>query len=78
MSWNHRILAHDLGVDIEFQIHEVYYDENGVPYGYTQKPIPVCSDTIKGIKWTLRRMLESTKKPILWAGDKFPNEYEIK
>ena len=78
MSWNHRILAHDLGVDTYFQIHEVYYDENGVPYGYTQDPIHVCADTIKGIKLTLRRMLESTKKPILWAGDKFPNEYETK
>ena len=78
MGWNHRILAHKHKDEVYLQIHEVYYDENGKPYGYTENPISIGSETIKGITWQLNRMIECRKKPILWAGDDFPNECKIK
>ena len=77
MGWNHRILAHECKGEVYLQIHEVYYDEEGKPNSYTE-PIPVGSETVKGITWTLNKMLECRAKPILWAGEKFPKEYKIK
>jgi len=78
MGWNHRILAHEFKGEIFLQIHEVYYNENGIPDSYTERAISVGSETIKGITWTLNKMLECRNKPILWAGDKFPCECKIK
>ena len=74
MGWNHRILAHEHNGEVYLQIHEVYYNEEGKPNGYTENPISVGSETVKGITWTLNKMLECRTKPILWAGEKFPNE----
>jgi len=68
MSWNYRILAHENNGEIFFQLHEVYYKEE-IPNGYTANPITVGSETLKGIKWTLNKMQEAAKKPILWAGE---------
>lgn len=75
--WNHRILAHDINGEIEFRIHEVYYDKNGTPNGYTMKDDLVYGDSLKSITWTLNKMLKCCKKPILCAGDKFPQEYNV-
>ncbi len=76
MGWNHRILAkkYESG-EIEFQIHEVYYDIKGKPNGYTANPIAIIGDSLSDIKWTLNKMIECCDKPILWFGDDFPNEY---
>lgn len=76
--WNYRVLAFEQNGETYFQVHEVYYDENDKPNGYTQNPISVGSETIEGINWTLNEMLECLSKPILWAGYKFPNEYKPK
>ncbi len=76
MGWNHRILAHEHKGEIYLQIHEVHYDADGNPKNYSINPVPVASESIKGITWTLYKMLKCRKKPILWAGDKFPNEYK--
>jgi hypothetical protein len=75
MGWNHRILAHKQeDGSVYLSIHEVYYT-NGIPDSYTLNPITIGSEDLKGIKWTLNRMKECLKKPILWAGESFPNEY---
>lgn len=78
MGWNHRILAHEHNGEVYLQIHEVYYNEEGKPNGYTENPISVGSETVKGITWTLNKMLECRTKPILLAGEKFPKECKIK
>ena len=75
MGWNHRVLAHKYQEEVYLQIHEVLYDENGIPNGYTAEPITIAAEDIKGIRWTLNKMKECLKKPILWAGDDFPKEY---
>lgn len=75
--WNHRILAKTYQEEVYLQMYEVYYDKDGKPDGYTANPVTIGSETLKGIKWTLARMKEATKKPILWADEgKFPQEYE--
>lgn len=74
MGWNHRILAHKDGDDWCFQIHEVYYDEQGNPNSYTSNPVGVSAESIEGINWTLDKMKECTNKPILSA-ENFPKEW---
>jgi len=73
MSWNHRILAHKDGDGMYFQIHEVYYDKDGKPDGYTANSVSVGAESLDGINWVLDKMKECTNKPILLADD-FPNE----
>ena len=55
MSWNHRILAHKDGDEVYFQIHEVYYDEDGKPISYTTDGANVGSESLDGIKWVLNK-----------------------
>jgi hypothetical protein len=74
MSWNHRILAHKDGDEVYFEIHEVYYDEDGKPISYTADGANVGSESLDGIKRVLDKMKECVNKPILSADD-FPNEY---
>lgn len=78
MNWNHRLLAHQSpNGEVYLHIHEVYYDENGKPNGYTEDPVSVGGETVREITWVLNRMKECRKKPILWAGEKFPSEYVL-
>jgi len=74
MGWNHRVLAHDCGDEMYFQIHEVLYTDD-IPDGYTEKGISVGGESISSLKWTLNKMKKCLSKPILWAGDRFPEEY---
>jgi hypothetical protein len=75
--WNYRILAHETDGRVYLRIHEVYYDKNGVPDGYTGEAVSVGAETLKDITWTLNKMLESRSKPILWAGERFPDECKV-
>ena len=75
-SWNHRVLAHEYKDEVVFQIHEVYYNEEGKPNGSTKDGVIVVGESKKDIAWTLNKMKECLKDPILWAGDRFPEEYK--
>lgn len=74
-NWNYRLMAHESDNDFHIEIHEVYYDEKDKPISYTEKGRSVIGDDLESIKWTLDKMKESLNKPILYYGDKFPNEY---
>ena len=79
--FNHRVLAREYeirgGIEVCFAIHEVYY-KNGKPINYTENAVTVDAyddEGIEGLRATLDRMLKCLDNPILWAGDKFPQEY---
>lgn len=78
MSWNYRALAHEYNGEVCLKIHEVYYNKDGVPDGYTANPITLQGETLKEINWKLNKIKEALKKPPLWEGDKFPNEFKLK
>lgn len=77
MSWNHRVLAHESKGEVYYQVHEVYYDDNGKPNGYTANPITISGDDIESIKWQLEHISKCLEKPIL-SLKYFPNEYTKK
>lgn len=72
-TWNYRVLAHEFKGELFFQIHEVYYDKNGNPDGYSENASPVGSESVKEINTVLKQMKCAVKKPVLWAGKKFPS-----
>ena len=65
MSWNYRVIKTKDGEDDFYQIHEVYYSENGKINGYTSKGATVGGNSIKEIKWVLEQMLEAINKEII-------------
>lgn len=76
MGWNHRIMAHEHEGEIYLEVHDVYYNDAGVPNACTDKGITVGADTMEGIQWVLEKIEECASKPILWYGEKFPEEYK--
>lgn len=76
-GWNHRVLVHFHNNEPYFKIHDVYYGVDGVPNSYGAEAETISCETIKGMRWTLNKMKECLKKPILMAGDEFPKEYII-
>jgi len=76
MKWNYRILAHEQNNEIYLQIHRVHYNESLLPYNYSELPCSIGGDDVDELSTSLHFMKGSTYKPILWAGEKFPNEYK--
>jgi len=77
MSWNYRVLAWEQEDEEPFlQIHSVYYHKNGKPKVYSDRGEYAGGYTIAELSQELQMMDEALDKPILWAGDKFPEEYE--
>lgn len=65
MSWNHRLMKMKDGDEDFYQIHEVYYDENGKIQGYTKNGVTVGGNSVKEVRWVLEKMLETLDKDIL-------------
>jgi hypothetical protein len=77
--WNYRILAKKVGVEVEFALYEVHYDENNKPVAYTENSVSAVGfksegDPVESIKWQLDAMKIASEKPVL-DYDHFPNEY---
>jgi len=78
MSWNYRVVYHppsiykvedkEFGREEHLAIHEVYYDDAGLPNMMTVDSIVVGDDgkdSLISLKWILENQLEALKKPIL-------------
>lgn len=77
MSWNYRLMVQPDGSGgIWFEIHEVYYNEEGKPESYTTNPTDVSGNNINDIIFTLNEMRKVLNTPTLWMGDKFPEEFD--
>lgn len=68
MSWNYRVIRHPAS-DIEgdeptFAIHEVYYDDQGNPNGWTDAT-DVSAESVADVVEVLAMMLRATERPVL-------------
>ncbi|QNL49656.1 hypothetical protein H8S90_23555 [Olivibacter sp. SDN3] len=77
--WNCRIMAHhhSNSEDAYFAIHEIYYEKD-IPVSYTENAVAVVFEELSDISDYLDKMKLALSKPVLWAGEKFPNEYIAK
>jgi hypothetical protein len=69
MSWNYRVVKKvtkiPLGeTDISYEIHDVYLDENLDIVNIGRLSFPM-GDDIESLQWSLERMIEACKKPVI-------------
>lgn len=76
MSWNYRVLAYEVGKNVLFKIHEVYYNEDGTPDASIVESCKMEIEDATDFRFMLIRMLECLDKPILWGDGRFPEEYK--
>jgi hypothetical protein len=70
MSWSYRVVKTvtkiPLGdTDISYSIHRTHYDDNGKMIWISENPSQSVSDTVEGLQYTLEKMIEACKKPVL-------------
>ena len=68
MSWNYRVMRHEIKgsnpTEYWFGIHEVYTDANGKE-SWTEDNVTPLGETLDGLRWTLERMLDATRKTVV-------------
>lgn len=75
-TWNHRVLCHaEADGTPYFAVHEVHY-EYGKPISYSPTNASLGGYDLNQIRWAADRIKAATKKTILWAGKRFPEEYK--
>lgn len=74
-TWNYRVLVHLEEDEPLLEIHEVYYNKDGQPDGYTANSVGPWGSTRKELQESLQRMNECLNKPFLWGDEKFPQIY---
>ena len=77
MHWNHRVIKKECRNDADettYGIHEVYYNNNGVPTMCTEEPIRLLGDSVKDLKETLERMMKALDNPVLDYDKDFPEQ----
>jgi hypothetical protein len=76
--WNYRILAHEHDGEVTLQVHEVHYDETGKPKSYSETPAKIMGDTVRELRHVATMILLDLgmRRPILWAGDRWPEVYK--
>lgn len=72
MSWNYRIVRKAYEKETMLGIHEVYYNDEGIPNMVTVDAMDVEVTDAEGLhilRGILKRMMEATDKPILEYSD---------
>jgi hypothetical protein len=58
-TWNHRVIVYPCGM---MGIHEVHYNKQGDPTGYTVDTVGVVGEDKEELLWTIQRMREACSK----------------
>ncbi len=72
--WNYRLLYHE--DRDQLQVHEVYYTDKNPDAWIEAEKAPI-GDSIEEVNDVLTMMSGALKRPILYAGDRFPEVYSI-
>jgi hypothetical protein len=70
--WNHRVIETQEADGPILAIHEVYYDDAGVPTGHTA-PVPVDGETVVELHVMMRSFGRALELPTLKLSD-FPQD----
>ena len=64
--WNYRVISTNCGNgELEFAVHEVHYDAEGLPKSWSQDPVPVLTNESETWESFFAKMQEAVKKPML-------------
>jgi len=69
MTWNYRVIAHEYKDELYFEIHEVYYNDDGVPEMCTVDAVEVAGESLAALSQTLDWMRKALREPILNIAD---------
>lgn len=70
MTWNHRVVKKIYPSGEEsFGIHEVFYNEKGEIYAYTEDPIDLACESTDALKEYIGWCLKACDQPILIDGE---------
>lgn len=69
MTWNYRIVALEHEEGTQYGIHEVYYDDSGLPIFYTENPVPCIGHDLVGLFESFNSMSVGLAKPVLTEKD---------
>jgi len=83
--WNHRVVRHTDKTIIDgveetetwHAIHEVYYDDDGHPNGYTENEVGPIGETLLDLSRDIQRFAEALSKPVLVHEDFFPTPASV-
>jgi len=67
--WNHRVVRKRYESEILLGIHEVFYDDDGIPDMVTVDPVDVQGETLGELEETLNWMLKALGQPVLEYDD---------
>ena len=66
MYWNYRVLQlNNKENKPYFEVHEVYYDENDVPYNWAESHNVLVGDTLDELKESYEYMASAFEMPLL-------------
>jgi hypothetical protein len=67
--WNHRVVKNvfDDGYE-QYSIREVFYNDAGEIYAYTENPVDLACETLDGLREYIRWCLKALDNPILEEG----------
>lgn len=70
MTWNHRVVKKTYPSGEEsYGIHEVFYNEKGEIYAYTEDPIDLACETLDALKEYATWCLKACEQPVLIDGE---------
>ena len=76
MSWNYRIVRYRDGSG--FGLHEVFYDDDGEPWGMTEKPIDFACRPEEGAEGIREQValasLDAQRRPVLEEPEVWPGK----
>lgn len=66
LGWNYRVIRKQVEIDYyQYEIHEVYYDDDGTIESWTEQPIAPFGESFLELQNDLNYMAKATQKPIL-------------
>lgn len=65
MNWNYRVVRTRTSFGELYQVHEVYYADNGEITAWTENPINPTGETPEELKKDFSMQLEALEKPVL-------------
>ncbi|OQY11574.1 MAG: hypothetical protein B6I31_04660 [Desulfobacteraceae bacterium 4572_19] len=65
--WNHRVIHkhHQQTDEHTYQVHEVYYDDNGIIDKWTASPVVPMGETPDELREEIRYFIKAFQKPVL-------------